>query len=96
MPNAKSLAEIIRRIQLLTNIKQPTPEQTEELDFYVSLKYTLSQIFIPGEIGNLIPIHFTICKLEKAKEIAKSIGLSIVESGSGTIYLSWAKGLDVD
>lgn len=93
MPNTKTLAEIIRRIQALTNTKQPTPEEIEELDFYISLKDTLNQIFVPGEISNLMPISFTTCPLEKAKELANSIGLKVVKGGSGTIYASWSKGL---
>ena len=93
MPNTKSLAEIIRRIQELTNLKNPTDEQLEELDFYMSLKNTLNEIFTPGTIGNLMPIHFSICKLEKAQEFAKSIGLFVTEGGSKTIYVSWSKGL---
>ena len=93
MPNVKSLAEIIRRIQELTNLKDPTPEQVEELDFYVSLKNTLNEIFTPGNIGNLMPIYFSICKFEKAQKFAKSIGLFLTEGGSGTVYLSWSKGL---
>lgn len=92
MPNM-SLAELIRHIQALTNLKDPTPEQVEELDFYMSLKDTLNQIFVPGEISNLMPISFTTCSLERAKELANSIGLKVVESGSGTIYVSWSKGL---
>lgn len=93
MPNTKNLAEIIRRIQELTNLKNPTDEQLEELDFYVSLKNTLNEIFTPGNVGNLMPIHFSICKLEKAQEFAKSIGLFVTDSGSNTIYVSWSKGL---
>ena len=92
MPNM-SLAELIRRIQALTNSKEPTTEQVEELDFYVSLKDTLNQVFIPGNVGNIMPIYFTTCPLERAKELASSIGLKIVECGSGTNYLSWSKGL---
>ena len=92
MPNT-SLAELIRHIQALVRIKDPTTEQVAELDFFVSLKDTLNEIFVPGSIGNLMPIHFTVCPLERAKELASSIGLKIVESGSGTVYLSWSKGL---
>ena len=88
-----SLAELIRRTQSLTNKKNISEEELEELDFYVSLKNTLIQIFTPGNIGNLIPISFTTCSLELAKELANSLGLKVVEGGSGTLYLSWSKGL---
>lgn len=90
MNSSVNIAELIRRIQFLTNKKNPTYEESEELDFYIAVADTISKIFVPGCISNLVPISFNICSVEKAKTYAINIGLHICEAGSGKIYLSWA------
>ena len=92
--NPKSLAEIVRNIQTLANAT--TEEAVEEFDFYNGLFNLSTDCFVPGVIGSIIPINLGSCSVEKAKELAKSLDMSIVEGKSGTVYISWSKGLDID
>lgn len=92
--NPKSLAEIVRRIQQLANIH--TEESVEELDFYTGVFNLIVDSFVPGRIGSIVPINLGSCSIEKARKLAKSLDMSIVEGQSGTVYISWSKGLDID
>lgn len=94
--NAKTnLAELIQHIQSLSNSSSFTPEQIEEFEFYLTLNSILSQILVPGFIETIVPLPLKRCSLKRAKELAKPLGLHIVEGVSGTVYVSWSKGLDV-
>ena len=88
-----NLAELIRRIQKLANTRDISPEELEELQFFTALNSVLSQIFVPGQIENLVPINLGICPIERAQFLAHSLGLNIVEGVSGTTYIGWSKGL---
>lgn len=89
-----NLAEFIRHIQSLSNSTSYTPEQIEEFEFYLTLNSILSQVLVPGFIETIVPLPLKRCSFERAKELAKPLSLHLVEGGSGTVYLSWSKGLD--
>ena len=93
--NAKTnLTELIQHIQSLSNSSSFTPEQIEEFEFYLTLNSILSQVLVPGFIETIVVLPLKRCSFEKAKELAKPLGLHLIESNSGVIYLSWSKGLD--
>lgn len=89
-----NLAELIRHIQKLANTRDMSPEEIEELQFFTALNSVLNKTFVPGQIENLVPINLGICPIERAQSIANSLGLNIVEGGSGTTYVGWSKVLD--
>ena len=95
MTNA-TFADLVRHIQQLANSHSLTPDQIEEFEFYIESHRILSQVLTPGFIENIVPINLKRCSIEKAKELAKPLGIHIVPGVSGTIYLSWAAGLDVE
>jgi len=90
--NTKSLPEFIRTIQQLNSPKNDN--EAEDYDFYKAVLQVIQDAITPGNIETLVPINLGICSLERANKIAKSYGLHVVEGGSGTMYLSWSKGLD--
>lgn len=90
-----NLAELIRHIQNLANKRDMSMEEAQEFQFFIELNSILNQVFVPGQIENLVPINLGICPFEKAQSIANSIGLDLVEGGSGTVYVGWTKHLDV-
>lgn len=96
-----TLPEVFRRIQEVHWIsKTPdkhTPEEIknakEELAFYKSvLKCFISSLDIKA-ITSIEEIVLKDCPLEKAQELARSIGLYITEGGSGAAYLSWSNSI---
>ena len=96
-----TLPEIFRRIQEVNWIyKTPdkhSPEEVqnakEELAFYKSvLNCFISSLSIKA-IASIEEIVIKDCPLEKAQELATSLGLNIAEGGSGATYLAWSKGI---
>ena len=93
MKTYANLAELIRHIQSLKFVPESDSLEEanalEEFDFYRSV-FSVAIEAIDSQIyDNLIPISFTICSIDKAAELAKSIGMHIVEGGSGTVYLDF-------
>ena len=88
-----NIAELIRHIQELVNKPNKTAEELQELDFYEALKTELFKVFVPGCRENIIPIYLRSCPIEKTQELARTLGLQIVEGGNA-VYLSWSKDLD--
>ena len=95
MTNA-TFADIIRRIQFLTINPNKTPVETQELEFYKEIYKILGQTFEPKFIENLVSINLGGLSFEKANSLARSLGFHLVQGNSGTLYLSWSKGLNVD
>ena len=89
-----NLADFVRHVQTLSNSTEFTPEQIEEFEFYLTLNSILSQVLVPGFVETIVPLTLKRCSFEKTQKLAKPLGLHLVEGGSGTIYLSWSKGLN--
>jgi len=95
MTNVKvDLADLFRHINSLNIAPKGCLEEEMELDFYKTVFLTFTESLVPDTFSNLIPIEFKICSIEKAKEFASSIGMNIVEGGSGRTYLSYSKGFE--
>lgn len=87
-----NIAELIRRIQFLAN-KPRSVDEEQEFDFYITVYSTFSRIFASGCIETIVPLCLKHCPLKKAQELAKSIGLQVVQGGSA-VYLAWSENLD--
>ena len=90
-----TFADLIRRIQSLTLDPDKTPVETQELEFYKEIYKIIGQAFQAKFIENIVPINLKGLSFEKASSLTRSLGLNLVHGGSGTVYLSWSKGLDV-
>lgn len=85
------IATLIRHIQGL--VRENSFEALQELDFYEELLKIFTNAFTPGNISNIFEIHLKVCPISKAKALAKSLGMWIVEGGSNSLYLSIYKPL---
>jgi len=96
MANAKvDLAQLFRYIQgLCLAPVGGFPDVEEELDFYKTVFSTFLESLTRDSSSNVIPIKFEICPIEKAKELALSIGLHILEGKEDTIWLCYTTELD--
>lgn len=94
MVNA-TFADLIRRIQSLTLDHNKTPAEAQELEFYKEIYKILGETFEPKFIDTLVSINLRELSFSKASSLARSLGLHIVQGGSGTVYLGWSKGLEV-
>ena len=90
MENNANLAELVRHIQSLKTSKN----SNEELDFYETILSVILDTLDSKLYQTIVPIEFIVCSVEKAKELARTIGMYIVEGGSGTLYICWSNGLN--
>ena len=95
MTNA-TFADLIRHIQFLAQNPNKTSLEAKELEFYKSIYEILGQTFEPKFIENIVSIKLKGLSFEKANSLARSLGLHLVQGNSGTLYISWSKGLNVD
>ena len=80
-----TVADFARQIQRLTRISSPTQQEENELKFYFQIVQKLAEI---DGVNNCVPLELSFC-LEDAQKWAKPLGMNIVQSSSGRIYLSW-------
>lgn len=80
MPSIGTFGEFLRKIQ--------HSQDDEAIAFFKEVFASVGTEL--DSIQNLIPISFS-CSLERAKALAASVGLQIVEGSSSTNYLSWVK-----
>ena len=83
-----TIAEFARKIQRLSALSSPTEKGEMELRFYFEVIQKISEI----DICNLVPLDGTYPE-DNAKKWANSLGMNVVVGSSGTMYLSWSKGL---
>lgn len=95
MANTKiDLAELFRQIQHLNLKQESDPEKEMKLDFYKTIFLTFFENLDSHCFQTLIPICFKICPIDKAKQYADSLGLTVVE-GKFESYLSFSKSLEL-
>ena len=83
-----SVADFARKIQHLVQ-KGPLCEEEEmELRFYFEVVQKIAEI----DVQNLVPLVGAY-PMENAQKWAMSLGMHVVEGGSGTTWLSWTKGV---
>lgn len=81
-------AKFFRKIQKL---KISTAlEDIEEHDFYISVRNVFDHCSKPDVSENMGEIHFPICPVDKAKNLARENGFQLLEIGN-KLYLSWAE-----
>lgn len=82
-----TVADFARQIQRLTRRPSLTQQEENELKFYFQVIQKLAEI---DEVNNCVPLELSFC-LEDAQKWAKPLGMNVVQSSSGTLYLSWSK-----
>lgn len=83
-----TVAEFTRKMQQMVQ-KRPLGEEEEiELRFYFEVVQKIAEI----DIETLVPLSGAY-PMKNAQKWANSLGMHVVEGGSGTVYLSWSKGL---
>ena len=84
-----TVADLARKMCRLKAIPFPTEAEENELKFYFQV---LQKLIENDGVNNLVPLEVSF-SVEDATEWAIPLGMHVVQGGSGTIYLSWAKGL---
>ena len=94
MPIITDLSESFRKIKSsLVDSKKSLEEREQELDFFNTIFTSFLENINSGYYF-IIPVHFNICPIDKAKQYAQSLGLYVVEGSSGCSYLSYGKEND--
>lgn len=95
--NSITLPEAFRKIHNLRwQALHGNQDAKEEFDFYLSVFKSFQLSLKTKANMSMEEITLHDCPLPKAQALATSIGLNISEGGSGTLYLSWSKGLPKD
>lgn len=83
-----SVADFARKIQHLVHQRPLGEEEEMELRFYFEVVQKIAEI----DVENIVPLAGAY-PMEKAQNWAMSLGMHVVQGGSGKVYLSWTKGL---